>query len=255
MFPSAEVYRDDIGYDVDELQRRATECDVVVCVNPNSPTGTTVSTERLHRLAADHPGTVVIVDESFIDFSKHPSLVYLLEADPLPNAIILKSLSKTLGVPGVRLGYVYSANREFTRFVGERLPIWNMNAFAEYMLEIILKHRDSLADSFTTTAGDRERLVAGLREIPGVAQVFPSGGNFVMFELAQTEPADVVQQLLAVESIYVKDVSAKFGGRPRLRVAVRLPAENARLLRALSTALSEASAPARQRVAVERRYA
>ncbi len=240
MFPGADVYGDDIGYDVDALDRRAAACNVLVCVNPNNPSGTTVSTERLHRLAADHPRTVVIADESFVDFSGYPSMVSLLEAEPLDNVIIVKSLSKTLGVPGLRLGYVYSANHEFTQFAAERLPIWNMNAFAEYLLEIILKQRGALAESFSKTARDRAGLIGRLRELPGVGQVFPSGGNFVTFELGKEAPApaDVVRWLLALESIYVKDVSAKFAGRPRLRVAVRMPDENALLVRALRVALT-----------------
>lgn len=242
MFPAANVYRDDVGIQVEEIEQWMSGCEVLVCVNPNNPSGTTVSTERLHQLAAGHRNTLLIVDESFIDFSGYPSMVSLLEANPLENVIVIKSLSKTLGVPGIRLGYVYSVNRDVIEFVGKRLPIWNMNAVAEYMLEIILKQRASLAESFTKTARDRARLIGGLREIPGVKDVFPSGGNFVMLELSTAASGDIVRRLLASESIYVKDVSAKFGGRPRIRIAVRLPDQNARLLGALSAALSSATA-------------
>jgi len=171
--------------------------------------------------------------------------VSLLEEKPLENVICIKSLSKTLGVPGIRLGYVYSANAGFLRFVGDRVPIWNLNSVAEYMLEIILKHRSSLAASYVNTSKDRARLVGGLSNVPGVARVLPSGGNFVTFELAPDAPtaATVVRRLLALESIFVKDVSSKFEGRSMIRVAVRLPEENARLISALTAVLAEHGMP------------
>jgi histidinol-phosphate/aromatic aminotransferase/cobyric acid decarboxylase-like protein len=200
-----------------------------------------VSSLSIHEFAAELPSTTVIVDESFIDFSGYPSMVSLLESAPLDNVICVKSLSKTLGVPGIRLGYTYSSNTSFLKYVTERIPIWNLSSVAEYMLEVILKHRGSLAESFEKTAKDRARLVGSLRRVPRVARVFPSGGNFVTFELDRTAPpaADVVRRLLALESIYVKDVSSKFDGKPRLRVAVRLPEENERLVGALSVVLSD----------------
>ncbi|MGH9328007.1 MAG: aminotransferase class I/II-fold pyridoxal phosphate-dependent enzyme [Terriglobia bacterium] len=240
VFPEAQKYRDDIGVSLEELHTRSDTTDVIVFVNPNNPSGTTVGTEDVYRFAAEHPGKTVLVDESFIDFSCHPSIVSLLEREPIRNVIVVKSLSKTLGVPGLRLGYFYSADEAFLRFVRTEIPIWNMNSMAEYLLEIILKHRDSLAESFAKTARDRAHLLARLEKVEGIARVFSSGGNFLTFELAGRAPSttEVVRRLLVSESIYVKDVSAKFAGKPRLRVAVRLPEENARLVHAVSAALA-----------------
>lgn len=241
MFPDAATYRDDVGYELRDVAARAGAADLIVFVNPNNPTGTTHNSQALYDFAAERPAKTFVVDESFIDFSGYPSMVSLLEAAPLDNVICVKSLSKTLGVPGMRLGYVYSANAAFLRYLSDRVPIWNLNSVAEYMLELILKHRGSLSSSFVATAKDRARLIGALSEVPRIKRVFPSGGNFVMFELDRGAPPaeTVVRRLLALESIFVKDVSAKFEGLSRIRVAVRLQEENARLVNALSIALSD----------------
>ena len=245
MFPEAATYRDDVGITLSDLTAPIDAANVVVFVNPNNPTGTTLSSQSLHELAASRPDKTFVVDESFIDFSGYPSMVSLLEDKPLENVICIKSLSKTLGVPGIRLGYVYSANAGFLRYVSDRVPIWNLNSMAEYMLEIILKHRGSLTASFVSTAKDRARLIGALSNVQGVTRVLPSGGNFVTFELDRQAPsaAAVVRRLLAIESIFVKDVSSKFEGRSMIRVAVRLPEENARLVSALTAVLAEHGMP------------
>ena len=114
---------------------------------------------------------MILVDESFAAFSSEPSLVPRLEAEPLPNVVILTSLSKTPGVPGVRLGYVYSCDEQFCAAIARRLPIWNLNSVAEHLLEIVLEHRTSFAESLRRTADDRRGLADDLREAACVEQV------------------------------------------------------------------------------------
>lgn len=241
VFPGAAVYRDDVGIDPDELERLAADREVVVIVNPNNPTGSLLPTHFIHELAAREPGKTFVVDESFVDFSGETPLVDLLEERPLRNVIVLKSLSKCLGVPGLRLGFAYSHDPEFGAFVRDHLPIWNLNSLAEHFLEVILKHRGSLAESFRLTIRDREAFAGQLSGLACVERVFESGANFLMLELAPTVDVDgLVDRLLAERDIYVKDVSTKFSGDRRLlRLAVRLPEENLALCRALEAHTSQ----------------
>ncbi len=155
--PGAATYADAPGVDLDRLEADAPAASVVVLVNPNSPTGTTIPTAWIHGFAASHPGTRVLVDESFIDFSGEASIVTWLEREPLPNLVVLASLSKSLGVPGLRLGYLYSPNPAIVADVGRRLPVWNLNAPAEFLLELLLKFRAELAASIEQTVTDRGR--------------------------------------------------------------------------------------------------
>ena len=140
-------------------------------------------------------------------------------------------------MPGIRLGYVYSCNDEFNIFIKKALPIWNLNSFAEFALEIMLKHRKSLAQSFVDTVRDREEFRALLLKAPCVKNVYPSRANFVLISLKTLGASErsITETLLSKYSIYVKDISHKFAdNNTYLRLAVRLPRENALLVKCLS---------------------
>jgi histidinol-phosphate/aromatic aminotransferase/cobyric acid decarboxylase-like protein/CTP:molybdopterin cytidylyltransferase MocA len=235
LFEDVAHYRDDVGVDTGEIEARAADRDAVVIVSPNNPTGSVVPTSWIHDFARRHPSKTLVVDESFIDFSAEPSIVELLESDPLDNVIVLKSLSKCLGVPGIRLGYAYCCDPETNAFLKDRLPIWNLNSLAEHFLEVILKHRDSLAESFRLTIRDREAFADMLSTVGCVEEVHPSDSNFLLVSLGQQIDVDqLVDHLLSERDTYVKDVSEKFeGDRRLLRLAVRLPEENRRLADAI----------------------
>jgi histidinol-phosphate/aromatic aminotransferase/cobyric acid decarboxylase-like protein/choline kinase len=236
--PRHETYLDAVGVACGELERRAADFGVVVIVNPNNPTGTTLSTEWIHGLIAAHPSTLFVVDESFIDFTGQPSLLQRLEAAPLANALVIASLSKSLGAPGLRLGYAYTCDAELARRIGERIPIWNLGAPAEFLLELVLKFQAELATSFERTAADRCDFGERLARLRGIAEVYPSGGNFLLARLERVDAAEVVDRLLSRDGIFVKDVSAKFPApASHLRFAVRKPVENLLLLEALERCL------------------
>lgn len=243
MFPGAGRYRDAPGapgIEPADLERWAASAELLVVVSPNNPTGTTVSTAMLHDLARRHPSITLLVDESFVHFSDEEPMVSRLEREPLGNVIVLVSLSKILGVPGLRLGYLYCCDPARIAAVGEALPIWNLSALAEHFLELLLKFRPELAAATRLTIAERAEFRQALRQVPGVAFVHPSGGDFLLAELSG--PADlgrlVRRTLLADWSTEVKDVSGRFAdGVPRLRVAVRTSQENLAFADRLGTVL------------------
>jgi len=239
-FPGAVTYTDGPGVDLDELEELAARVDLLAIVNPNNPTGTTLGSTGLHELIGRHPNTRFLLDESFIEFSGEPSMVMAVEQSPLDNVAVLVSLSKTLGVPGLRLGYVYSCDARFVSELGRRLPIWNLGSVAEFFLELLLKFRPELARSVERTILDREEFRRLLQGVAGVRTVHPSGGNFVLVDLEG--PSRVATEaraaLLRDARIDVKDLSGRFAdGAPRLRVAVRRSDENVRFTEALEAAL------------------
>jgi histidinol-phosphate/aromatic aminotransferase/cobyric acid decarboxylase-like protein/choline kinase len=243
-FPDHATYADAVGVDRDGLAARVRAFDLVVVVNPNNPTGTTLPTAWLHTLAARHPATTFLVDESFIEFSGEAPLRERLERDPLANVLVIASLSKSLGVPGLRLGYAYTCDARLHAELGAQIPIWNLGAPAEFFLELLLKFQPELAAALERTVDDRADLAERLARVPGVAAVHPSGGNFLLVRLEDADPVRVrrlVERLLARDAIYVKDVSGKLGGMPHVRLAVRRPAENLRLLAALGAHLGDAT--------------
>ncbi|MEH2068030.1 MAG: aminotransferase class I/II-fold pyridoxal phosphate-dependent enzyme [Nostoc sp.] len=235
IFPKAITYSDRVGIDTTEILEKAQNCDFIVFVNPNNPTGSLLETKWIYNFAATHPDKIVILDESFIYFSDQESILPLLENAPLSNVILLVSLSKILGVPGIRLGYVYTDNQAFNGYLHNHIPIWNINSLAEYFLEIILKHQEAIKASFQKTKEDREQFAKELKSLPGVKQVYSSGGNFLLlcldYDLSLKD--NLTQKLLSTHGIYIKDVSSRFNSKKLyLRLAVRNIADNEIFLKA-----------------------
>jgi histidinol-phosphate/aromatic aminotransferase/cobyric acid decarboxylase-like protein len=222
------LYYDEVGINTDDINAKIGECDCIVIVNPNNPTGSVVPTQWIFQTASENPEKKFIVDESFIEFSDYESIVSLLEQTPLQNVIVVKSLSKSLGLPGVRLGYVYSCDSQFIRLVMDKTPIWNMNSFAEFTLEIILKHRDALNAAIAMTVYDRGKFASDLSMVNIIDTVYPSAANFLLLRLTEGVKAqDVAERMLSEHSVYLKHISDKFRGKGEyLRLAVRLPHEN-----------------------------
>jgi histidinol-phosphate/aromatic aminotransferase/cobyric acid decarboxylase-like protein/choline kinase len=244
--PHATSYPDALAADPGQLEQCARDTDLLVVVNPNNPSGVTAPTRSLYDLAARTPQTTFLVDESFLIFSGQPSLVSLLEAEPLANIVVLTSLGKALGVPGLRLGYLYTPNADLLQAFRELIPIWGVNALAEYFLELTIKFRTDLNEAIALTVAERSRMRQALADLPFVRQVDDSGGNFLLVHLCGGDPgvaARVRQELLATSKIEVKDISGKYPDqRPRLRLAVRTQPDNDRLLQALK-GLAEVAKP------------
>ena len=239
MFPQARAYPDSVGVDLAAFDAAIPGDGVVLIVSPNSVTGTVVPTEWVDACVRRHPHTLFVVDESAIDYCDETPLVERLEADPVSNVVVIKSLGNSLGVPGLRLGLVYCANPEVIRVLDDELPICNLSGPAEFYLELMLKHRPEFEHSLTETKADRAAFAVLLGHVPVVARVHSGGGNFLLATLRGTDATmagAIRTELLAQHNIDVKDVSGRLRPRlPRLRVAVRLPDDNARFCRALDS--------------------
>lgn len=232
----ADTYGDRVGINLEEVERKLRGIDVCVIVNPNNPSGSVVPTDWLAGVVDRSPHILFVVDESFIDFSDQASLLDTLEENPRANVLVIKSMSKTHGVPGMRLGFVYSCNRGLLDALSAGVPIWNMNSITEFYLEILLKNKSALARSFVQTIADREAFAEELRTLSCLDCVFPSGADFLLVRAAADRPEMkfLAAHLLAREAIYIKDVTAKIAdGRIYYRMAVRLPHEHTRLIEAI----------------------
>jgi histidinol-phosphate/aromatic aminotransferase/cobyric acid decarboxylase-like protein/choline kinase len=244
-FPDAATYRDDGRFSSAEVLRLEGDSDLIVVVTPNNPTGTTAATRELHDLIRSAPESTVLIDESFIDFSDQPSLIPWLELQHHSNVIVLKSLSKVLGVPGLRIGFVHTTDIVWAERIESELPVWNVNSVAEHFIELLLKYPAELPSSFKQSRLDREALFQELSRLNVVEQVFPSGGNFLLTRLrVSEEEADRLADAMLIDhGIYVKNISSKFAdGGTYWRVAVRTPDDNSQFCDALSRATESALA-------------
>ncbi len=208
--------------EVCEIVRRVREVGArtLVISNPNNPTGAWLTLEEVKALAASLADLdAVVVDESFIDFSDIASAAGF--AAETPNLVVVKSMGKSLGWHGVRLGYA-AANPERARAMRERLPFWNINGLAAYVLKTITRFKAEYRESFHGVAEDRIYMAGRLAEVPGLT-VYPSKANFLFVELPEGVPGKVLRdRLLRNHGLMVRECSNKIGSSEQyLRLAVQ----------------------------------
>ncbi len=194
----------------------------LVLSNPNNPTGAALPLDDIRRIAAELEDLhSVIIDESFLDFSGYASAESLVSR--FPNLIVVKSMGKSLGWHGIRLGYAVAAP-ERAASLRARLPYWNVNGLAAFVLAQLPRFEAQLRESFTMVARDREYMIRRLGEIQDLV-TFPSRANFVFVELpAHCSGRGLRDRLLERHGLLVRETSNKLGSSERyLRIAVHHP--------------------------------
>lgn len=227
--------------DVDKFAAEAIRCKagLAVVVTPNNPTSLLVPKAQLIRLLkilADQD-CMLIVDESFIEFAGSCDQETLeKEINRYPNLAILKSMSKVYGICGIRLGYMLTANYDFAAKVRQRLPVWNINGFAEEFLRLAPQYRQEFIDSCSKIKDDRDHFYQELRSIQGLSTLQPDA-NFVFCRLPDHAPSgpEVTRRLFVEHNIYIKHCQAKTlpESDRYIRMASRSQPENLRLVEAL----------------------
>lgn len=228
---------ENFSYSVDDLIKffGGQEINTLVVVNPDNPSGNFIPKRDLFRLIdwAAEKNIRLIIDESFVDFADEAeTLIEQKILDANKNLCIVKSLSKSHGVDGLRLGVLASGNERLIAALKRDAAIWNINSFAEFYMQIFEKYRRAYSASLQKLREERERFSAELERIPGV-RVVPSQANFVMIEFENKSATEVCKNLLIGYNIFVKDLSEKLGGRNYLRLAVRNAEDNDKLIAAL----------------------
>lgn len=217
----------------------------IILITPNNPTGDAIDQEALRALIerAQRLGCRVILDESFIDF--HPDGRKASFVDRLrdhPNLTILFSLSKSHGIGGLRIGMIASADAAMMDRVRARLPIWNINGFAEEYLRLFSAFRKEYKLACGLTRAETDRLQAALGRIEGV-RAFPTASNFVFCRLLPGfgTARELTSRLFETHGIYIKECSGKSMPDAEFffRVASRGDRENASLVLAIADVLSQ----------------
>jgi threonine-phosphate decarboxylase len=178
----------------------------------------------------------VIKAPSFIDFSGDPIPSLLPVADEFTNLLIVRSMSKHCGVPGLRLGYCYSANLFVLNRLRRFVPTWNLNTLAQYFLSLLPPTDAAYHEGRKRLIGDVRWLYGALRTIPRL-EVYSTGANFVLFKIQNGMTATELQaRLLAEHQMYVRDCSNKLGMDVfHIRVASQGREKDTRLVEALRT--------------------
>lgn len=218
--------------------------DSLLLINPDNPSGNYIPYKDVLRLAewCKNEGVRLVVDESFVDFSSEFPHNTLLRNDLLerfPDMIVVKSISKSFGVPGLRLGIMASADTELIAFLKKDVSIWNLNSFAEFFMQIYTKHEGDYRKAAEKFGNERGRFYEDLRSIPYL-KVYPSEANYFLCEVMPPYNShNLAVTLLKNHNILIKDCSGKkaFAGRNCIRLAVRNRQDNERLVSALKQVL------------------
>ena len=216
--------------------------ETLLLINPDNPSGNYIPYKDVLRLASwcRNEGIRLVVDESFVDFSTEFPRNTLLRNDILeqfPDMIVVKSISKSYGVPGLRLGIMASADKELISFVKKDVSIWNLNSFAEFFMQIYTKHEGEYRKAALKFQKEREVFKEELMSVPFL-RVFDSESNYFLCEVLPPYGSyGLAVRLLNEHNILIKDCSTKkvFAGRSYIRVAIRNRVDNRRLVEALKT--------------------
>ena len=237
--PQNEDYR----YTADDLMAFFGDKDIqtLMLINPDNPSGNFIPKADVLRLAqwCEDKGIRLVVDESFVDFSIDYTTNSLLSDEILetyPHMAVMKSISKSFGVPGLRLGILASADKALIAQMKKEVSIWNLNSFAEFFMQIYNKHEKDYQKACEKFVAERDSFECQLRTVPFL-RVMPSQANYFLCEVLPPYTAkEIVIYMLRHHNILTRDCSQKPGLDPNkqyMRIAVRNHEDNTRLVEAL----------------------
>lgn len=242
-FPTFNEYPESIGYDrviqfvpqnkdftygVDEMLKLANQCDNLLMINPDNPSGNFIPKDDLLKLADKllEMNKNFILDESFVDFSNFGEKESLIKQDILdkyPNLIIIKSISKSYGVPGARLGILATSNKNIMAAIENEITIWNINSYGEFFLQIIGKYKKDYDVGCLQISTQRDRFYKRLRKISYLDVRYSQANYFLLHVTNKYSATELTEILLDRYDIYIKDLTGKIGFEDKecIRIAVK----------------------------------
>lgn len=245
--------REVLVYQPEGADLRYTENDIIqffdgkiqllVLINPDNPSGNFIPISGVMKILewAKQAGIKVLVDESFVDFAdladgKNIEDNTLIREEILKeykNLYVVKSISKSYGVPGLRLGVLASADEEKVNQIKKNMPIWNINSFAEFFMQIIPKYRKDYAAALVEFRKTRKDFLEKLEQIEYLKAV-PTQANYVMCEVIGRSAGEICICLFE-KGILIKNLTEKVkNDRQYIRIAIRTREENDQVLKILN---------------------
>lgn len=212
----------------------------LLLINPDNPSGNFISMDGVHKLAewCEDNGIRFILDESFVDFSVsfvNNTFLNNVMLEEYPHMCVMKSISKSYGVPGLRLGILCSADISLITRMKKQVSIWNINSFAEFFMQIYPKYREDYEQACCQFIEAREDFEVELKKIPFI-KVMPSQANYFFLEvLPPYKPKELCAILLKRYNILASACLAKKGieANKYMRIAVRNHGDNAKFIQAM----------------------
>lgn len=233
---------ENLSYTADELIDfyEGKDIDTLLVINPDNPTGNFIPKPDVLKLAqwCEERNIRLVVDESFVDFSDNFTENSLLEDDILENnrnLVVVKSISKSYGVPGLRLGILATADVPLINYIKKDVSIWNINSFAEFYMQIFGKYQSDYTDACNKFIAERRRFEKELQTIPFL-EVMPTQANYFFCRIKDKYTAyELTRILLDKFQIMIKDCNNKttLNGSNFIRISIRDEHDNNCLINAL----------------------
>lgn len=235
---------DDFRYTAADLMDYFSDKDIstLLVINPDNPSGNFIPRHDLMKLVewTRNRGMRLVVDESFVDFADGDDNTMLLNSilETASHLVVVKSISKSYGVPGLRLGVLASADTELIKSLRKECAIWNINSFGEYYMQIFGKYEKSYEEACRKIRKVRDEMYERLSTVDYL-RVMPSAANYFLCEVtSRFSAAGLARILLDRYGLLIKDCSGKRGfrdGSQYIRIAVRDTADNCTLIDALKS--------------------
>lgn len=203
---------EDMGFCIDDLVAKAadSDADLVIFSNPSNPSGTVINREKIIGMAKKMD-CLIVVDEAYMDFSDQSILDFAKEC---PNLIVLRTLSKAMGLAGARIGFAVS-NPDLSHALKCVRDAYNISSLNQTAGTILLKNKKQMEYALTETRAVMSKMYDRLVEISGHSnrpiRVFPSNANYILIRLENAK------QLL--EYLHTKDISIRLVGFDMLRIS------------------------------------
>jgi histidinol-phosphate/aromatic aminotransferase/cobyric acid decarboxylase-like protein len=216
------------------------EISTLLIINPDNPSGNFIPIKDLNSLIewANEKKITMVIDESFVDFTDDFENNSLLHNDILTkhsNLVVVKSISKSYGVPGLRLGILASSDKALISKMKKDVAIWNINSFAEFYMQIFSKYEKDYSIACRKFIEERNIFFKELKEI-SFLRVVPSQANYFLCEITDKYTAtDLTEILLNRYNILIKDCGTKsaFSGKNYIRIAIRDREDNSYFVESL----------------------
>lgn len=213
----------------------------LLIVNPDNPSGNFIPLKDLLVLAqwTQERKIRLIVDESFVDFAEEGLESTLLSnkyLETYPHLVVMKSISKSYGVPGLRLGIMATSDIALINYAKKSVAIWNINSFAEFYMQIFGKYENDYKKACRKFLEERNRFYKALQDIDFL-RVIPSQANYFLCEVTDKYTSAELTKLLLEKNILIKDCSTKkaFNGKNYIRIAIRDLNDNIRLIESITS--------------------
>lgn len=201
---------------------------MIFLCSPNNPTGGTIKKELILEIINNFSGLVVI-DEAYIDFSSEMS--WIKDITNFPNLIVTQTLSKAVGLAGIRLGILY-ASQEIVAILNKIKPPYNINQLSQIKAIEILSNYEKVTDITNTIIQQKKILENALTDISFIKNIYPSDANFI---LIQVDDANERYNQLVQKGIIVRNRNNDDLCENCLRITVGTEEENLKLLKALKS--------------------